>query len=423
MTTPAARRASEPHDPDFRVQLFRSIDEVDPARWDAVVSQQTLFLQRHYLRCLETESGSGSLEHRYALLSDGQAPIGVACFQLTEFVGKPIDGWLARESPASSFLARKLGLTDRSLAVRVMVCGSAFTTGEHGFAFAPGVDPVRAMDGLAVAVGQLEQEQAQAGGHSAVLVKEFYPSTAFRAERLKDHSFSAFETAPNMVLPIDPQWGSFEGYLASLSSKYRVKAKRAYAKSERIIARDLTLEDLLQHQERVSELYDAVLDRAEYRLGRLDPQMLINLRGALRAQFVLRGYFLDDRLVGFMSGFVDGDALEAHVVGVDYELNREHGIYGRMLYDYLRVALSRGASRVNYGRTADEIKSSVGALPVSMRCYVRHRERTLNRLLPTLARYVRLPSAPLREPFKKAWYAVNRGINAQRLGLPSTAAA
>ena len=256
-----------------------------------------------------------------------------------------------------------------------------------------------------------------------MLIKEYFPGSTTEAARFKQHSFSELATAPNMVLLVDPEWGSFDGYLASLSSRFRVKAKRAYAKSEALQTRDLSEEALRHHHRRIGELYDAVLDRADYRLGKLDPQVLSNLRGALGDDFVLRGYFLGDELVGFMSGFVDGDTLEAHVVGVDYQLNRDHGVYCRMLYDYLQVALERGVSRVNYGRTADEIKSSLGAVPVGMTCYVRHRERTLNKLLPALARYVRLPKAPLREPFKKAWYAINASINRERLGLPGGASA
>jgi predicted N-acyltransferase len=423
MTIATAQHRSGPDSSDLHLTIVDAIDQVDPASWDAVASQQTLFLQRRYLRCMESEPGSSSLRHRYALISGAEGPIGVACFQITDFVGKPAEGWLARKTPVSSRLAKQLGLTDPSLSVRVIVCGSAFTTGEHGFAFAPTVDQTRAVQALATAVRQVEREQVAGDGYSAVLIKEFFPGSTTEAERLKDHSFSEIATAPNMVLLVDPEWGSFDGYLASLSSKFRVKAKRAYAKSEALVVRDLSEDDLRHHHLRIAELYDAVLDRADYRLGKLDPKVLANLRGALAGDYLMKGYFLGDELVGFMSGFVDGDTLEAHVVGVDYELNREHGIYSRMLYDYLRVALERGVSRVNYGRTADEIKSSVGAVPVGMTCYVRHRERTLNKLLPALARYVRLPQAPLREPFKKAWYAINASINRERLGLPGGAAA
>ncbi|MBW2528032.1 MAG: GNAT family N-acetyltransferase [Deltaproteobacteria bacterium] len=405
------------------VQICRRIDDVDGAAWDQVVAEQTLFLQRRYLRCLEEPSGADADRRRYAIVSDDSGPLAVACFQLADFVGKPAEGWLARRSPAGALLARQLGLRDREISVRVLVCGNPFTTGEHGFGAAPGVSPARAVQAVAAAVDRLERERSEVDGYRAVLVKEFYPSTKATVRSLTSHSFSEIETAPNMVLLMDPAWRTFEGYLESLSSKFRVKAKRAYAKSGALEVRDLSAEDLRRHLPRVRELYDAVVDRAEYRLGRMPPEVLARLRRALGDELILKGYFLDGQLAGFLSGFVDGDTLEAHVVGLDYQHNRDHGIYCRMLYDYLRIALERGLQRVSYGRTADEIKSSVGAMPVSMSCYVRHRERSLNRLLPALARYVRIPSAPLREPFKKAWYAIHGSLAAQRLGLPGGASA
>ena len=157
MTIATARRRTGPDRSDLHLTIVDAIDQVDPASWDAVAAQQTLFLQRRYLRCMESESRSSSLRHRYALISGAEGPIGVACFQITDFVGKPAEGWLARKTPVSSRLAKQLGLTDTSLSVRVIVCGSAFTTGEHGFAFAPTVDQTRAVEALATAVGQIEQ--------------------------------------------------------------------------------------------------------------------------------------------------------------------------------------------------------------------------------------------------------------------------
>ncbi len=402
---------------DQVVVLCRSIDDTDGPDWDSVVADKSLFLQRLYLRCLETETGD-QLRHRYALFLDGQRPVGVASFQITDFVGRPVDLLLDSNAPGVSFIARKLGLTGGSLTFRMIVCGSAFTSGEHGFVFSPDIEPERATRFLMAAVREIEREQAAQEGFTAVLFKEFYPSSSSTAELLKTHSFSELDAGPNMILLLDPSWRTFDDYLGSLSSKYRVKAKRAYAKSTALTARALTVADLTRYDARVRELYDAVLSRADYRLGKLDTGALRNWRATLKDELILEGYFLnEDELVGFMSGFVVGDTLEAHLVGFDYTLNREHAIYPRMLYDYFRVALDRRLSRIHYGRTAEEIKSTLGAAPVAMKCYVRHREKSLNRLLPALARYIRLPESPLRKPFKKAWYMMNQTAPGQPLAV------
>ena len=47
-------------------------------------------------------------------------------------------------------------------------------------------------------------------------------------------------------------------------------------------------------------------------------------------------------MVGFISGVINKNSLDAHFVGIDYQLNREYAIYQRMLYDYVEIAISKG---------------------------------------------------------------------------------
>lgn len=404
----------------YGVQIYLSIEDVNGVTWDEVVHNRSLFLQRNYLRSIESGTDD-QLKLRYALFSEGVKPVGVACFQITDFVGKPIGPLLDRNTPSTTFLARKLGLTQQPFAFKMIVCGSAFSSGEHSFAFLPTATPQAAVHSLVEAVSRIQLQQDAQEGFTGVLFKEFYPSSEPVVGLLKNYSYSDLATEPNMVLFLDPDWGRFDQYLNSLSSKYRIKAKRAYAKSAGLVARDLSIEDLIERTERMEKLYASVLDRADYRLGKLQMKALLNLRRNLGEEFILKGYHLGNELVGFLSGFVDGDTLEAFLVGIDYRLNRGHAIYPRMLYDYLQIALDRGLCRINYGRTAGEIKSTIGAVPVNMKCYIRHRRSILNRLLPALSRRVRPTAFPLRKPFKKAWYLIDRGWGVPELGPPREA--
>lgn len=400
------------------VQMYSEIDDVPRAEWDGLARAQTqaIFFDRRFLRGVEAgvEQGLGC---HYALFYEGARPVGLGCFQVTDFVGQPVGPLLERAPASVMFLAQKLRLVQRAFRLRLIVCGNSFTSGEHGFAFSPEVHPDRAVAGLLDAVDRIRQAHAA----TAVLFKDFGPGAAAHriAGRLRDHAFCDLETEPMMVLDIDPAWDGYEGYLESLASKYRVKANRAFAKSRDLIVRDLEPEDLAAHEHTLAAIYDAVLDRADYRLGRQTPAAFMALRQELGDELVLRGFFQGDRLVGFSSGFVTDGALETQCVGIDYALNRELAIYPRMLYDYLQVAMARGLRRVNYGRTASEIKSTLGAEPVGVSCYLRHEQRAVNRLLPLLSRYVSMPSGPVRRPFKQVFYVARRqrdnapgGVNA-----------
>ena len=116
---------------------------------------------------------------------------------------------------------------------------------------------------------------------------------------------------------------------------------------------------------------------------------------------MVQGYFLDGELVGFLSAFVLGDTLDAHVVGIDYAHNRAHGIYPRMLVDFLQLGLARGVSRIDYGRTAEEIKSTLGARPVPTQVYLRHDNVLVNPVLGRVAQAWRPEVPVLRAPFKE----------------------
>jgi hypothetical protein len=110
---------------------------------------------------------------------------------------------------------------------------------------------------------------------------------------------------------------------------------------------------------------------------------------------------MDGRLVGFNAAFVLGDALDAQFVGIDYARNQDHMIYQRMLLDLLEVALARGLRRINLGRTAEQAKSALGAWPVGLLFYVKHRNRVANRIIGPFLRKVRPAAFEQRWPFRK----------------------
>ncbi|MBW2264221.1 MAG: GNAT family N-acetyltransferase [Deltaproteobacteria bacterium] len=380
--------------PRYSVRMHHSIREVDPVAWDRVVSGRSLMMQRATLEAIERGS-PGNREHRHAVFSRDGKPIGVACFEIARFEGPTIEPMLG-ESAAARLAARVAGLGGQ-LSFDLLVCGSTFSCGEHGFAFVPDAHPREALTSLYEAIRRIRRECRHVAG---MLFKEFDLTSGPLPGMLDDRGFSEIPMGAKMVLDLDPSWDSFEGYLVCLKSKFRIKAKRARTKSRNLRVADLGLDDLVRHRTRLESLRDAVIEKATYRLGGVNVGSLIELRRALSDEFVIRGYWLGDDLVGFMTGFVDGGTLDAHTVGFDYRLNRDHSIYPRMLVDYLEIAIDRGLARVNYGRTAEEIKSTLGAAPVPTRCYVRHRSHVVNPMLPLVARYIRPEEFTQRRPFK-----------------------
>jgi hypothetical protein len=390
--------------PGLAVRLWESVEGPGFDAWDGLAATAGPFLQRPYLRAVVAGAGPGEA-FRFATFHEDGRMVGVACFQLTRFKGRSLDERF-RERRWVPWLMRRLGLGEGSLSFQVLVCGNPATSGEHGFHFAPTVAPERAMGGLLQALDAAKADLERITPIDGLLVKDLPAEASAFGTALGRRGFAKLKLEPAMVLPLDPSWDSFETYLGCLTSKYRVKARRAYAKSQALTVRELDAGGLLAQRERVMQLYRAVYERSDYQLGSLTFPMFLNLRRTLGPDFILRGYFHQGALVGFLTAFVRGGILEAHQVGLDYGLNPGLSIYPRILCDFLQLALERNCSQVNYGRTAMEIKSTLGAEPVATCCYLRHRDRIPNQVVHWIASRLRPAEGPLRMPFTREWYEV-----------------
>jgi hypothetical protein len=72
-----------------------------------------------------------------------------------------------------------------------------------------------------------------------------------------------------------------------------------------------------------------------------------------------------------------------------------------MLVDLLECAMSKGSRRIIFGRTAEQAKSNLGAVPADMRFYVKHRNALANKLVGPFLRKLRPVPFEQRSPFKK----------------------
>ena len=110
--------------------------------------------------------------------------------------------------------------------------------------------------------------------------------------------------------------------------------------------------------------------------------------------------FLDDKIVGFLSALKNRNHLDAHFIGLNYSLNKTYGIYPRILNDYIRLGLEKKVKIINLGRTASEIKSTIGAKPLALSCYIKHKNKFLNVLIKPFFKKIQIKSFKQHSPFK-----------------------
>ena len=389
-------------DEDTEVQLFRSIKLV-PEIWDQLAPADNLFLQRTYLEVLEAFPPF-EMQFAYLLFYKNKQAVGIAIAQIQLFRAnqniqedKPEKGLMGR---IGNFVKEKVA---EKISFYTLVCGNLLLTGEHGFYFLPTLtdsEKVKTLyAGLNAVLPELDRQDIEI---SAILIKEIAENNKPQIGSDLRQYYQEFTMQPNMIFDLHPDWHTFQDYEDSLSSKYRVRMKRAFKKAASIRRENMDLETITAHKKQIHEMYLAVANNSDFNSAELHENYFSALKSALPEAFQMTGYYLGDQLIGYYTTIKNHEELEAHFLGFDYEKNRIHQTYLNILFDITRDGIQDNVKRIVFARTALEIKSSVGAEPEDMYFYARHRSRFSNRLLQSMVEYLQ-PQSPewtQRHPFK-----------------------
>lgn len=384
----------------YTTRIFNYIDEIPDLVWGSLSEANNVYFTKPYLKAFE-EHNAHRIQFFYLIVYYGNEPISIATIQVLEFDFVAADF----TSNANAFIQRAsycLGNLIKRDYVKIMICGSAFLSGEHGIYIKPNEDKKLVLEQLIKGIQAIiNANRYLEKWVDIILLKDFITKSLPIADNLKAYNYSPVQVDPNMLLRLDSNWESFDDYLSSFKSKFRVKAKKAYKTSGDLLEKDLTAIEIKDYKKELTKLYYNVKDRSSFNPETLNIATYISLKKVLKDDFILRGYFLEDKLVGFMSGVISKNSLDAHYVGIDYDLNKKHAIYSRMLYDYVKIGIERKLGYINFGRTAGEIKSTLGAVPEELTCYVRHKKSIANFLFKPFVRKIKPSVFEQRFPFKK----------------------
>jgi len=262
-------------------------------------------------------------------------------------------------------------------------------------------------------------------GCAAYLIKDLYPTEHSVTRALRDNHHYLLPTDPVMYLKIRKEWLGTEDYLAALTSKYRVRYRRARGKLGKISRQRLGPEEVAVRRDRIYQLYRSISAGADFNATTLtptyfpwlakfsrpavSPNKIFDTSGKSADEQMTNpaaprfyGYFdEDDALIGFATSIPNGTVLHAHFLGFDESYNRSHHLYHNMLFDLLEDAVAGGFHLLDYGRTALEIKSSVGARATDYAVLVKARYGWLNYLISVFTPAVySAPEWTVRNPIK-----------------------
>ncbi len=379
----------------LRYTYYNHTNDIPEIDWGLIHEKNSIFLSLTYLKTLE-RTLSDKISFKYILFYQGTVPVGFAAVQLIKFNSGKLK---IQEFPCCISDAIKNTLI-KNMDVRVLVCGNLFSCGEHGFIYnSSRVSSKIAFESLSMALREIRKNQSSEKP-SFILLKEFWPTTFMDSDHCKEYDFREFKIDVNMVVEIRREWHTFDHYLGSMRTKFRTRANKVFKKSEKITTKDFTAQNIDTYKTDIDRLYLSVIEKADFNIGKLNASTFKNLKTELHTYFRFVGYFLDTKLVGFTTAFILDDAIDANHIGIDYQFNKPYAIYQRMLYDYVDLAIHQKVTELRLGRTAETIKSTVGAKPVEMKLYVRHGNSISNTLLKPLIELISPSEYEIRNPFK-----------------------
>jgi hypothetical protein len=383
---------------------YTSIKNVPADEWNKAINTNDVFVTIPYLTSLE-QSKTAGMAYRYVIIKNKKHAIGAMCFQLLNVAEKDLGGLLNLEE--KGWLLKKLnkhinGLLFSSNNNRpnyIVSCGSFLVSGEHGISFSDKENEYVIVSILPEIMNTLKKEIEKTADICAWTVKDFF-NISFSDHVLTGNKFMNMPMDPEMIFNPRSEWKHFDDYINSLSAKYRLRANNVLKKMNGIVVKELSEKEIQQYAHDIEALYNNVQQRATVRLVRVNASYFIQLKKHLRDAFYIKAFFKEGKMIAFISGLVHKGFHEAHFIGIDYAYNKALQLYQNILYQFIKDAIEKKSCCLYFGRTAMEIKSTVGAKAFPLHTYFKLDNSFLNKMLFHFSKRMKAEEWIERSPFK-----------------------
>lgn len=351
----------------YNFEIFNSTKEL-PEEWNSIIGQHNIMLSEEYF-CVLEESKPTNMKYSFVGFFSDEDLIGGALFQYLNFIEHKSFQKGEMLCSIRNFLAKQLSKD-------VMILGNNMLTGQNGFYF--NTSKISTEKAITLLNEASKVVSNLFGKTSLVIYKDYQKSFLKNFDEEEFKSFYRFSVQPNMILNIKPEWKSFEDYSNDLSKKYRARLKSAKKKIDGIQKRELDIESIKKYQNEMNILYQNVAENAPFNTFFLKENHFESMKYHLKENFKVFGYFFNEKLIGFYTLILNNNDIDTYFLGYDKEIQKEKQIYLNMLFDMTEFGVSNQSKRIVFGRTALEIKSTVGAEPVEIFGLIKHNNKAIN---------------------------------------------
>lgn len=339
------------------------------------------------------------LKHEFLEVSKDDKVLGKLYFQIMPFKGSELKSYIPdQESPCfiNKTMEAIVDLALERVNWNLAVLGNVYITGDNGQYLSKTLSDKDRWVIIQEATSFISKQTPI----DAFLISDLRDEDLQGKDAIMERGYRIFEVEPDLIFKIDRNWKSFDDYLDGVISKYRVRTKKVLEKSQQLVIKDLDAASIKENEEAIFSLYKNVVDSATFKLAEIGVNYFYDFKQAYPNTFFLRGFYLDKDLVGFICFFSEKDSLRINFVGLNYDYNKAHCIYQRVLYDCIKQGIVMQKESIHFGRTASEIKTSVGAYPVKTYALLKHNNKIPNLAIKPLTTYLKPEPFEIRNPFK-----------------------
>jgi hypothetical protein len=388
---------------NYQVVVSESILAEDKTAWDSI--NHNLYLSYEFLKVYE-QIFQSALSFRYVLVYKDKVPVFKTYFQIKDFQASELGEMLDSEivdirKKRYKLLAKLFKQYSEKNLIRVITCGNNIITGEHAFAFDRTlINKQQVFDILIKVIEGIEESTNSKKRICGILAKDFYNETV--QDIPHEEGYIPFQVEPEMRVDLVNVGKTVDDYIQLFAKKYRNRAKIILSKRTGIIEKEFTKADIKTHESAIESLYKEVVDKADFNLLTLPENYFYEMKSNLSSHFNFYGYFKDDELIAFRTSIQkDKNTIEAHFIGLKYELNKSLELYQNILYYYIEEGLRKNCSTLLLGRTASEIKTTVGAIAVELNCFVKPSNKISGLIVQPYLKYLQPTPFQARHPFKE----------------------
>ena len=385
-------------DTPYYFTIHNSIHEIEDV-WSDLCAKKSIFLSVNYFKAIEA-CPPDDLQSRYLLLRNSNDEI-VAFFPCQLKLFEASDSIKDIDESKSVIDLRK------SVAKRVkfhtLIGGNITVSGEYMCCFLEGLPSKRRFE-LTEKILDSYREILQKSGHpiNVTLLKDVHESKSTHKLGIDHSRFKEFGVEPLMVLRLNKEWETLDDYMASMTSKYRTRVRRTFKKGKNLRYRECDLDEIIENRDLFYKLYMNVFNNVDFSLFQLSPNYFAEMKRHLGENFRFFVVSIEGKgICAFYTLMNNNNELHAHYLGYDPEVNRESLLYLNMLYHMVELGIKGRYETIDFGRTALEIKSSVGAEPQSYSLYLKHKNQIANLFVPSVIGILNKKTEWIpRSPFK-----------------------